>query len=83
MSANDLATLEHSIGFAPTLDNPKAAKYQPLNANIASTSGNSLSSDRVFANPSDNQTGEGAQNTSIGNAANQYKVGYYVDITNT
>ncbi len=54
MSANDLATLEHSIGFA-----------------------------RVFANPSDNQTGEGAQNTSIGNAANQYKVGYYVDITNT
>ena len=74
MSVNDLATLGHSIGFAPTLDNPKAAKYQPLNANTASTSGNGLSNDRVFANPSDNQTDEGAQNTSIGNAANQYKL---------
>jgi hypothetical protein len=28
MSVNDLATLGHSIGFSPTLDNPKAAKYQ-------------------------------------------------------
>jgi hypothetical protein len=25
MSANDVATLGHSIGFAPTLDNPKSA----------------------------------------------------------
>jgi hypothetical protein len=30
MSVNDLNTLGHSIGFAPTLDNPKAAKYQPV-----------------------------------------------------
>ena len=29
MSVNDLATLGHSLGFSPTLDNPKAAKYQP------------------------------------------------------
>jgi hypothetical protein len=28
MSVNDLATLGHSIGFSPTLDNPKSAKYQ-------------------------------------------------------
>ena len=28
MSENDLKTLGHSIGFSPTLDNPKAAKYQ-------------------------------------------------------
>jgi hypothetical protein len=44
MSVNDLATLGHSIGFAPTLVNPKAW---------------------------------------IGNAANQYKVGRYVDLTTT
>jgi hypothetical protein len=47
ISVNDLATLGHSIGFAPTLDNPKAAKHP----------------------------------TTI--SANQYKVGRYVDITNT
>ena len=28
MSVNDLATLGHSIGFAPTLDNPRSARYQ-------------------------------------------------------
>jgi len=27
MSINDLNTLGHTIGFAPTLDNPKAAKW--------------------------------------------------------
>ncbi len=30
MSVNYLTTLGHFIGFAPTLDNPKAAKYQPV-----------------------------------------------------
>jgi hypothetical protein len=40
MSENDLKTLGHSIGFAPTLDNPKAAKYSQTFANTASTSGN-------------------------------------------
>jgi hypothetical protein len=29
MSVNDLVTLGHSIGFSPTADNPKSAKYQP------------------------------------------------------
>jgi hypothetical protein len=47
MNVIDLDTLGHSIGFAPTLDNPKAAKHP----------------------------------TTI--SANQYKVGRYVDITNT
>ena len=59
MSENDLKTLGHSIGFSPTLDNPKAAKYLPLFANTASTSGNGLSNNRVFANTSDNQTAAG------------------------
>ena len=30
MSVNYLATLGNSMGFAPTLDNPKVAKYQQL-----------------------------------------------------
>ena len=37
----------------------------------------------MFASASDNQTGVGAQSTLIGNAANQYKVGRYVDLTAT
>ena len=36
MSVNDLATLGHSIGFYPTLDNPKSSKYQ---AAFAATNG--------------------------------------------
>ena len=32
MSINDLAKLGHSMGFAPTLDNPKTARYQPAYA---------------------------------------------------
>jgi hypothetical protein len=83
MSENDLKTLGHSIGFAPTLDNPKSAKYSKTFANTASKSGNGLSNNRVFASTSDNQVTAGAQNTSIGNAANQYKIGRYVDLTNT
>jgi hypothetical protein len=38
MSVNNLATLGHSLGFAPTLDNPKTAKYQPAYGNTASAS---------------------------------------------
>jgi hypothetical protein len=37
----------------------------------------------IFASTSDNQTVVGAQNTAIGNAANQYKIGRYVDLANT
>jgi hypothetical protein len=83
MSVNDLATLGHSIGFAPTLDNPKAAKYSQTYANTASASGNGYSNNRVFASVSDNQTAQGTQNTAIGNVANQYKIGRYIDLTNT
>jgi hypothetical protein len=40
MCVNDLDTLGHSIGFSPTLDNPKAVKYQPACTSTASASGN-------------------------------------------
>jgi hypothetical protein len=83
MSVNDLAALGHSIGFSPTLDNPKSAKYQPAFAATNGASGNGYSNNRIFASSSDNQIALGAQNTTIGNPANQYKIGRYVDITNT
>jgi hypothetical protein len=41
MSVNDLATLgRHSIGFSPTLDNPKSAKYQSSSTAVNGGSGN-------------------------------------------
>jgi hypothetical protein len=83
MSVNDLATLGHSIGFSPTLDNPKSARYQPSFNTVAGGSGNGYSNNRVFSSASDNQITAGSQNTAVGNAANQYKIGRYVDITNT
>jgi len=83
MSDNDLKTLGHSIGFSPTLDNPKSAKYQPTFATTAGGSGNGYSNNRIFSSASDNQTTSGFANSSTGNAANQYKIGRYVDITNT
>jgi hypothetical protein len=81
MSINDLATLGHSIGFSPTLDNPKSARYQPAVGPTAGASGNGYSNNRIFASTTDNQTALGAQNTAVGNAANQYKIGRYIDIS--
>ena len=85
MSVNDLATLGHSLGFSPTLDNTKAAKYQAAygTTTVNGSSGNGYSNNRVFSSSSDNQTAAGNANASTGNAANQYKIGRYVDITNT
>ena len=80
MSDNDLKTLGHSIGFSPTLDNTKSAKYQAAYASTAGGSGNGYSNNRVFASTSDNQTTAGNANASTGNAANQYKIGRYVDV---
>ena len=82
MSENDLRTLGHSIGFSPTLDNPKSAKYQSTFATAAAGSGNGYTNNRIFSSASDNQTTAGAANAVVGNAANQYKIGRYVDITN-
>ena len=61
MSVNDLATLGHSIGFSPTLDNPKSCKYQPTFTAVNSSSGNGLSDNRVFSSSSDNQIAVGAK----------------------
>jgi hypothetical protein len=83
MSENDLKTLGHSIGFSPTLYNPKSAKYQSAFATTAAGSGNGYTNNRIFSSASDNQTTAGAANAAVGNAANQYKIGRYVDITNT
>jgi hypothetical protein len=83
MSDNDLKTLGHSIGFSPTLDNPKSAKYQSTYATTAAGSGNGYNNNRVFSSASDNQVTSGDANASTGNAANQYKIGRYVDTTNT
>jgi hypothetical protein len=83
MSVNDLATLGHSLGFSPTLDNTKSMKYNPTYSAVANTasSGNGLSNNRPFAGVSDNQTAtsSGIQNAGVGNAALQYKIGKYYD----
>ena len=83
MSENDLKTLGHSIGFSPTLDNPKSAKYQSAGGATNGSSGNGYNNNRIFAGSSDNQIALGVQNNAVGNAANQYKIGSYVDTTNT
>jgi hypothetical protein len=83
MSVNDLATLGHSIGFSPTLDNTKSAKYQASVAAVNGSSGNGYNNNRIFTSTSDNQTVLGNQNNAVGNAANQYKIGRYIDTTNT
>jgi len=65
MSVNDLATLgRHSVGFSPTLDNPKSAKYQSSSTAVNGGSGNGYNNNRVFASTSDNQTVAAAQNTA-------------------
>ena len=75
--------LSQGASFSPTLDNPKSAKYQAAYATTATASGNGYSNNRVFSSASDNQITSGDANASTGNAANQYKVGRYIDITNT
>ena len=80
MSVNDLATIGHSLGFSPTLDNTKSMKYNAATANTLS--GNGLTNNRPFAGVSDNQTAfSSAQNSAIGNACGQYKLGKYYDTT--
>ena len=39
MSENDLKTLGHSVGFSPVLDNPRAARYNPVQAGAAGHGG--------------------------------------------
>ena len=83
MSVNDLATIGHSYGFSPTLDNTKSMKYNKNYAAVAGTasSGNGLTNNRPYGGVADNQTtmGAGIQSVGIGNEANQYKIGKYYD----
>ena len=39
MSEKDLKTLGHSIGFSPMLDNPRATRYNPVQAGAAGHKG--------------------------------------------
>jgi len=82
MSENDLKTLGHSVGFAPTLDNPRSARCQPTYASTAKASGNGYSNNRTFGSTSDVQTGIPTTSLAFGNAAGQYKIGRYVDLSN-
>ncbi len=79
MSVNDITTLGHTIGFSPTLDNPKAAEQHSTYDVNNCDSGNGLCSGRVFANASDKQTALQVHNTTTGNDAAQYKVGRCID----
>ena len=84
MSINDLATIGHSLGFAPTLDNTKSMKYNSTYASANTLSGNGLTNNRPFAGVADNQSAfSTSQNSAVGNACGQYKCGRYYDTTNS
>jgi hypothetical protein len=81
MSENDLKTLGHSVGFSPVLDNPRAARYNPVQAGAATHSGNGLCNNRPFSSASEYQVASAAATTinNIANPAIQHKLSRYVD----
>jgi hypothetical protein len=84
MSVNDLGTVGHSLGFAPTLDNTKSMKYNSTYVSGNTLSGNGLTNNRPFAGVSDNQTSfVSLQNSAVGNACGQYKCSKNYDTTNS
>jgi hypothetical protein len=82
MSINDLQSMGHSLGFAPTLDSVKSLQYVKTYAGAASSSGNGLCNNKPFGS-ADNQTAaaNGVQNGGVANSALQYKIGRYLDTT--
>ena len=81
MSENDLKTLGHSVGFSPVLDNPRSARYNPVQAGAATHSGNGLCNNRPFSSTSEYQVAS-ATATTLNNMANtsiQHKLSRYVD----
>ena len=82
MSINDLQSMGHSLGFAPTLDSVKSLQYVKTYAGAASSSGNGLCNNKPFGT-ADNQTAaaNGIQNGGVANSALQYKIGRYLDTT--
>ena len=81
MSENDLKTLGHSIGFSPMLDNPRAARYNSVQAGSAGHSGNGFCNNRPFSSASEYQiaAAEAATLNNIANPALQHKLSRYVD----
>jgi hypothetical protein len=76
MSINDLATIGHTLGFSPTLDNTKSMKYNSSSSTVNGSSGNGLTNNRPFAGVGDNQTAfSTTQNTGVGNTTGQYRCG--------
>jgi hypothetical protein len=83
MRVNDLATIGHSLGFSPTLDNTKSMKYNGVYGASTGSSGNGFTNNRAFGT-SDNQIAFGSlQNAGVGNADAQYKIGKYYDTSAT
>jgi hypothetical protein len=82
MSINDLQSMGHSLGFAPTLDSVKSLQYVKTYAGASSSGGNGLTNNRPFGS-ADNQTAaaNGIQNSGVANSALQYKIGRYLDTT--
>jgi len=81
MSENDLKTLGHSVGFSPVLDNPRSARYNPVQGGAVGHSGNVLCNNRPFSSTSEYQIAS-ADSTSLNNVANiaiQHKLSRYVD----
>jgi hypothetical protein len=81
MSENDLKTLGHSVGFSPMLDNPRAARYNPVQAGANGHGGNGLCNNRPFSSTSEFQTASATASSlnNIANTAIQHKLSRYVD----
>jgi hypothetical protein len=56
MSVNDIATIGHSLGFSPILDNTKSMKYNGQFTTLNASSGNGFTNNRPYAGVGDNQT---------------------------
>jgi hypothetical protein len=84
MSVNDLATIGHTLGFSPTLDNTKSMKNNVtyVTSSGVSCSGNGLTNNRPYGGYADNQSlFSTIQNTGVGNACGQDKYCKYDDLT--
>jgi hypothetical protein len=82
MSENDLKTLGHSVGFSPVLDNPRAARYNPVQAGAATDTVEMVFVIiALFQALAEYQVASAAATTinNIANPAIQHKLSRYVD----
>ena len=70
MSVNDLATIGHSLGFSPTLDNTKSMKY---NATFATPNGAACSGNGLTNNSANGIVGATASIVSAQNLALEFR----------